>query len=503
MIIDTLLIKPVRVKTQFKNTSYINWRQKLCLLMLMSCISMSLTAKNIDLSTLPSRDSVQLTIYNSEDLTLVRETRQISIKEGQNRLQFSWANTQIDPTSVQIDFLSQPMAMHLGNTTFPHDKPQMLYWHINSSVESLATVEISYFTSGISWRADYSAIMAQSAKTMALDSFVTVVNRSGENYENAQVRLVIGKINLVERVNELVNQANYKKDQLQERKRSVRVKMAKRMMGKAAGRYEMEALPSSAMADSLIQEKEVAKDSLSEYYIFTIEGTETIPDQWAKRLRSGFAKAIAIDTIYRYRPREYGNILARVLSFKNDKKSSLGDAPLPEGHIQIYQKNQQGSLTYIAGIALKYTSIDDKVELNTGADPDIYFDLVNLKNWRNNIWMHYKKGNLYRRVGDGHIIIDHNSTVAGWNEHSLFVQHLRNFTDKPINVEIRRLISGDAVIKSQLDIKKHDYQTVDIHSTLAVGDKQELLYETLVKKGRNAKQNQLSIKNVKINYPVW
>ena len=32
-------------------------------------------AKNIDLSTVPDRDTVQLTIYNSEDLTLVRETR--------------------------------------------------------------------------------------------------------------------------------------------------------------------------------------------------------------------------------------------------------------------------------------------------------------------------------------------------------------------------------------------------------------------------------------------
>ena len=32
-------------------------------------------AENVDLSTVPSRDTVQLTIYNSEDLTLVRETR--------------------------------------------------------------------------------------------------------------------------------------------------------------------------------------------------------------------------------------------------------------------------------------------------------------------------------------------------------------------------------------------------------------------------------------------
>ena len=32
-------------------------------------------AKNVDLSTVPNRDTVALTIYNSEDLTLVRETR--------------------------------------------------------------------------------------------------------------------------------------------------------------------------------------------------------------------------------------------------------------------------------------------------------------------------------------------------------------------------------------------------------------------------------------------
>ena len=30
-------------------------------------------AENVDLSTVPARDSVQLTIYNTEDLTLVRE----------------------------------------------------------------------------------------------------------------------------------------------------------------------------------------------------------------------------------------------------------------------------------------------------------------------------------------------------------------------------------------------------------------------------------------------
>ena len=56
----------------------------------------------VDLVTLPSRDTVQLTIYNSADMTLVRESRALTLKDGENKLQFSWANTLIDPTSLEM-----------------------------------------------------------------------------------------------------------------------------------------------------------------------------------------------------------------------------------------------------------------------------------------------------------------------------------------------------------------------------------------------------------------
>ena len=32
--------------------------------------------------------------------------------------------------------------------------------------------------------------------------------------------------------------------------------------------------------------KEIVKEGLSEYFIYTIEGTETIPNGWSKRMRS-------------------------------------------------------------------------------------------------------------------------------------------------------------------------------------------------------------------------
>ena len=73
--------------------------------MLLSCLFIfaGLTAQaRINVVTLPARDSVQLTIYNSVDLTLVRERRVLTFRKGLNRLEFSWANTLIDPTSVEF-----------------------------------------------------------------------------------------------------------------------------------------------------------------------------------------------------------------------------------------------------------------------------------------------------------------------------------------------------------------------------------------------------------------
>ncbi|MCM8815616.1 MAG: hypothetical protein NC931_06530, partial [Candidatus Omnitrophica bacterium] len=62
----------------------------------------ALSYGKIDLVTLPDREKVQLTIYNSADLTFVRENRTLTMKKGENKLQFSWANTLIDPTSLEL-----------------------------------------------------------------------------------------------------------------------------------------------------------------------------------------------------------------------------------------------------------------------------------------------------------------------------------------------------------------------------------------------------------------
>src|SRR3954447_6198078 len=174
-----------------------------CLAALLFALCPTARAKNVDLSTVPKRDTVQLTIYNSEDITLVRETRVVTFKKGVNPLQFSWANTLIDPTSVELTFLTQPEKIDVLDTTFPHDKPQMLYWNVQSEFDGEATIEITYFTSGITWAADYVAVANKDESAARVDGFVRVSNNSGEEYEDAHVRLIVGTINLVEKIAEL------------------------------------------------------------------------------------------------------------------------------------------------------------------------------------------------------------------------------------------------------------------------------------------------------------
>ena len=241
-------------------------------------------ARNVDLSTVPRRDSVQLTIYNSEDITLVRETRSVTFKKGLNPLQFSWANTLIDPSSAELRFLSNPDKLAVLDTTFPHDKPQMLYWNVQSDFDGEATVEIAYFTSGITWSADYVCVADRDERQLHLDGFVRVTNRSGEEYENAQVRLVVGTINLVEKIAQLAHVPMQEVDQLQEQSKSeLRLQAAE----KALARDDLDVAGVTAgAATQPSREKQIVKEGLSEYFIYTIEGAETIPNGWSKRMRS-------------------------------------------------------------------------------------------------------------------------------------------------------------------------------------------------------------------------
>src|SRR4030042_2505867 len=160
-------------------------------------------ASAIELVTLPRRDKVQLTIYNSADLTLVRERRNLTLKKGWNWLQFMWANTLIDPTSLSIEPLEQAGKIDIQQLVFPARLRELGRWLIRSEINGQVPFEITYFTSGLSWRAFYMGTLSQNVKTMKMQGYVRLGNNSGEDYENAQNRLIVGAGHILDEIAQL------------------------------------------------------------------------------------------------------------------------------------------------------------------------------------------------------------------------------------------------------------------------------------------------------------
>jgi len=453
-------------------------------------------AENVDLSTVPARNTVQLTIYNSEDLTLVRETRTVTFKPGANPLQFSWANTLIDPTSVELRFLTNREKLTVLDTTFPHARPQMLYWNVQSEMDGEATIEITYFTSGISWSADYIGIAGPDESQLNLEGFVRVNNNSGEEYEDAQVRLVVGRINLVQKIAEL---AQIPVAQV--------TKLAPESMVQLRGQVMRRAMnaPTGGRGGfggggggGLEGPKEVAKEGLGEYFIYTVEGTETIRNGWSKRMRSLEAAKVPFKIQYRYRPAEYGDQLVRMYLLTNDKDSKLGTTPLPDGVVRIFRENGRDGLSFLVAQPVKYIPIGDKIELNLGADPEVVFELIKLRTWRDNLWMQLQGASVFKKVGEPGVVVEVNSSVVGWSDHTLYGQRVRNYTKKPVYLEVRRSFPGYVVFRSEIPAKNYDYQTVEYTAAVKPAEKVDLMYEVVQHQGRLAKQNNVTIERAPV-----
>jgi hypothetical protein len=471
--------------------------KKFFLLVVLCALGTTAQARNVDLATVPERATVQLTIYNAEDLTLVRETRRISFKKGTNPLQFSWANTLIDPTSVELRFLDHRSELEVLETTYPHDKSHMLYWQVQSEMDGEARIEINYFTAGISWTADYVALADAGEEHLHLSSFVRIANHSGEAYENAQVRLVVGVINLVEKVAHLAQGRTPIMPQETARYKMRAAKQAM-MLEEMAAPAPMVAMDMMAGSAEMEAPKEIAKESLSEYFIYTIDGTETIPHGWAKRLRSFEADNVPVRVQYRYRPQEYGAQPVRLYLLRNDSESGLGLTPLPDGMIRIFRDNGRDGLRYVGEQTLKYVPIGDKIEINLGQDPEVIFELIPRQVWRDEIWLRVSGPELYRKV-DGGVKIDVKSSVAGWDEHTLYSQRIRNYSAKAIEIEVRRSYDGDVQWRSSHPAVLHDYRTVEFTATVEAGASVDVYHEVTRREGYNQKKNNVELLSGKVN----
>ena len=344
----------------------------------------------VDLVTLPTREGTQLTIYNSQDITMVREHRLLTVKEGVNRIQFSWANTLIDPTSIEFRILDKQDQVDLVDTTFPSGRNDALQWNVKSQIAGKVPVEIRYFTSGITWAADYVGIANEDETKLAITGYVRVTNQSGELYDNAQTRLVVGNINLVEKIADLANRPPPRsfRDANADDREKMKDAFQHGLVLSGANNYIGNTIISGGTlqlgSGALLKAPEIVKQGLSEYFLFTIEGREDIKDKEPKRLVALKVAEAPLESIYKLSDRTADKGFTKFYRFKNikllddkgkEKKLSamenLGLSPLPNGAVRLFSEYKNKDLAYVGGTETKYVPIGDRVEVNVGPDKDI------------------------------------------------------------------------------------------------------------------------------------
>jgi hypothetical protein len=265
--------------------------------------------------------------------------------------------------------------------------------------------------------------LSRDERTMRLEGYVRVGNNSGEDYENAQTRLIVGQVHLLDQIRELA-QRQYPYGS------PVPISELGRMAGFGGARYGAKVFFTGVvngqadvrgLEEDALERKEIRKEGLSEYFLYTIEGTETIPNEWGKRLLSFEAEEIKVKSLYKYDQERWGDQTIRFIKFANDKDHNLGETPIPDGDVKIYgQADEQGHLSYVGGMGVKYIPVDEEVELNLGAARLVQVEpkLMDYKTER--------------------YAFDSNGNVAGWEEIRTWRIEITNARELPIEIEITR-----------------------------------------------------------------
>jgi len=220
--------------------------------------------------------------------------------------------------------------------------------------------------------------------------------------------------------------------------------------------------------------KEIRKEGLSEYFLYTIEGTETIPDKWGKRLPSFDIEDIDVESLYKYDEERWGRRAMRFVSFANDEEHNLGETPIPDGNVKIYGRaDDQGSLSYVGGTNIRYIPVDEEVELNLGparlvkVEPKL---------------MDFETGNY---------IFDSNGNVAGWDEIRTWEMEITNTRALPIEIEITRGFGTPYwTIQTEMPYEKHDVTHVRVETELQPQSQHTLSYKATTYHGK--RQGQVS-----------
>lgn len=227
------------------------------------------------------------------------------------------------------------------------DRPTLVT-QINNKGAADQTVELSYLTGGLGWKADYVAELNSKEDMLDLSGWVTLTNTSGTSYKNAKLQLVAGDVNRV--------QGHYP--------RTMSMRKDAIMMAEAAA--------------------PMAEESLLEYHLYSLDRPTTIAENQTKQVALLSAsnvparKELVLCGADYYYQSSYGDLGTKIkvgvfVEFDNKEATKLGMS-LPKGIMRVYKKDSAGNAQFVGEDNIDHTPKNEVVRLKLGESFDVIAD---------------------------------------------------------------------------------------------------------------------------------
>ena len=363
---------------------------------------------------------IELTVYN-QNFALVKEQRDMTLKQGINYIPVKDVAAQIEATSVAFKSLTDPNGVVVREQNYQYDlispdtilnksigkkvkvrriiegkvveeegvllssaqngrviqtptgillnpsgeievqelpegpvSTPTLVWKLEADKAGAHNTQISYLTNGISWLADYVAVVDPLDKYVDITGWVTLSNGSGATYENASLNLMAGDVRRVQKA--MYENLN---------------------MDGAFGGVRAAAAPQ-------FEEK-----SFFEYHLYTLQGKTTVRNNETKQITLMTAAKVPAKKLYIYdamkgwwgpwaasrRPGDSYDVSVNkkvnvLIEIANTKDNNLG-IPLPKGRVRVYKQGTDANQQFIGEDEIDHTPKDEKVRLYLGDAFDI------------------------------------------------------------------------------------------------------------------------------------
>lgn len=213
-----------------------------------------------------------------------------------------------------------------------------LSWSLWSQDAGQRQAELSYLSAGLSWEASYVVLLNADDTAGDFEGWVTITNRSGTTYHDANLKLVAGDVHLVH-------------------KRPERPQM------------KDATLRGAAMAPEGFEEEE-----LFEYHLYDLPRTTTIRDNQLKQIGLLTAPGVAFTKRLVFDGLRGGDVRVG-MEFTNSEEAGLG-MPLPAGIVRVFKQDSDGDPQFLGEDRIDHTPKDEERLLYIGNAFDVVGETV-------------------------------------------------------------------------------------------------------------------------------